>query len=39
MIQKINSLKRRYFMKSWERCCVESLVRIAAPLGELLEGY
>ncbi len=26
-------------MKSWERCYVEFLVRIAEFLGELLEGY
>ncbi|CAI3119548.1 hypothetical protein MWMV1_MWMV1_02417 [Acinetobacter baumannii] len=26
-------------MKSWERCYVEFLVRIAEPLGELPEGY
>lgn len=26
-------------MKSWERCYIEFLVRIAEPLGELPEGY
>lgn len=40
LIQKVNSLKEGGdFMKSWERCYVEFLVRIAEPLGELPEGY